>query len=71
MLEAANRRLERRRDQLEKQRKLAAEGAVTERSLGAFQEEMERAREEVALAESRAQVCRDLTVIAQAEKDLE
>jgi hypothetical protein len=70
MLDAANRRLERRRLALEKQQKLVSEGAASQFSLVAFREEIDLARKESEMAESRAELCRELTTIARSEQEL-
>lgn len=69
MIAAAARRLERRRQELENARRLVAEGVASQLSLTAFLEELDRARKERDLAESRARVFRELAVIARTEQE--
>lgn len=69
MLEAARRRVDRRRAELAAARKLVEEGVASQLSLGPYLEELDRARREYDLADSRARVCRELAAIAQLEAE--
>jgi len=71
MLNRSARRLERRRSELEKQKKLVREGVASQASLGGFLEELDRARKENDLAASRARLTRELAQMARAEQALE
>ena len=70
MMAAAGRRFDRRRKALEEAKRLVEAGAASQLSLGAFLEELDRARKESDLAESRANLVRELTEMAQAEDAL-
>lgn len=69
MLEAAQRRVDRRRAELAAARKLVEEGAASQLSLGPYLEELDSARREYDLADSRARIYRELAAIAQLEAD--
>jgi hypothetical protein len=71
MLAAATRRLERRRHALEEARKLVDAGVASRLSIGAFLEELDSARKEHDLAESRARLTAQLAEMARAEEELE
>jgi hypothetical protein len=70
MMAAAGRRFDRRRKALEEAKRLVEAGAASQLSLGAFLEELDRARKESDLAESRANLVRELTEMAKAEESL-
>ncbi len=70
MLAAASRRFERRRKALDEAKRLVDAGAASRLSLGTFLEEMDLARKESDLAESRATLTRELTEMAKAEERL-
>jgi len=70
MMAAASRRVDRRRKALEEAQRLVEAGAAPQLSLGAFNEELERARQESDRAELRASQVRDLTAMAKAEESL-
>jgi len=70
MMTAASRRFDRRRKALDEAKRLVEAGAASQLSLGGFLEEMDRARKEADLAESRASLVRELTEMAQAEEAL-
>ena len=70
MMAAAGRRFDRRRKALDEAKRLVEAGAASQLSLGGFLEEMDRARKEADLAESRASLVRELTEMAQAEESL-
>jgi len=71
MLAAAERRLERRKQALENGRKLVDRGVASLLSLTPLLEELDGARKEQDLAESRARLVRDLAQMARAEELLE
>lgn len=71
MIAAAARRLERRRKALVEARKLVDTGAASLLSLGSFLQDVDLARKECDLAESRARITRELTEMARAEESLE
>jgi hypothetical protein len=70
MMAAASRRFDRRRKALDEAKRLVEAGAASQLSLGAFLEELDMARKEADLAESRASLVRELTEMAQAEEAL-
>jgi hypothetical protein len=70
MVAAASRRCGRRRKALDEAQRLADAGAAPRLSLGAFREELERARQESERAELRASQVRELTAMAKAEESL-
>jgi hypothetical protein len=70
MMAAAGRRFDRRRQALDEAKRLVEAGAASRVSLGAFLEELDRARKESDLAESRASLVRELTEMAKAEESL-
>jgi hypothetical protein len=70
MMAAANRRFDRRRTALDEGKRLVEVGAASRLSLGPLLEELDRARKESDLAESRAGLVRELTEMAQAEESL-
>jgi len=69
MIAAAERRLERRKDELANAQRLVAEGVASQTTLGSYLEELDRAQKEHDLAEARARLCRQLTEIAKAEQE--
>ena len=69
MVAAAARRLERRQEEVAQARKLVNEQVASLSSVTPYLEDLDRARKEFDLAESRARLCRELTSIAQAEQD--
>jgi len=71
MLAAAARRVDRRKQTLEQGRKLVSEGVASQLSLGAFLEELDRARKEYDLAVSRAKLTEELAEMARAEQALD
>jgi hypothetical protein len=71
MLAAAGRRLERRKQALENGRKLVDRGVASLLSLTPLLEELDGARKEQDLAESRARLVRELAQMARAEELLE
>jgi len=71
MLAAADRRLQRRTQTLDRAKKLVDAGVMPRSSLDPLNEDVELARKEYDLAVSRAQVVHELTLIAQAEQSLE
>jgi hypothetical protein len=70
MIAAADRRFSRRQKALDDAQRLVAAGAVTEISLGPLRDDLNRARKECGLADSRATLTRELSEMAQAEKSL-
>lgn len=70
MMAAASRRFDRRRKALDEAQRLVEAGAASQLSLGAFLEDLDLARKEADLAESRASLVRELTEMAQAEEAL-
>jgi hypothetical protein len=70
MMAAAGRRFDRRRNELDEAKRLVEAGAAPQLWLGAFLEELDRARQESDLAKSRASLVRELTEMAQAEEAL-
>jgi hypothetical protein len=71
MLAAAGRRVDRRTQALEEGRKLVDSGAASLLSLSPLMEELDAARKERDLAESRARFTRELAQMARAEELLE
>jgi hypothetical protein len=71
MVAAAQRRLDRRRQSYEEAKKLVDSGVASLLSLGTFLEELDLARKEFDLAESRARLTAELTRMAQAEEALD
>ncbi len=71
MIAAAHRRLERRESALEQARKLVAAGVASQASLDTFLEELDSARKECDLAESRARLTAQLHEMAKAEEAVE
>ena len=70
MMAAAGRRIDRREKALDEAKRLVQAGAASQLSLGEFLQELELARKESDLAESRASLVRELTEMAQAEESL-
>src|ERR1035437_7854321 len=70
MMAAASRRFDRRGKALDEAKRLVEAGAASQLSLGAFLEELDLARKEWDLAESRASLVRELTEMAKAEESL-
>ena len=68
MIAAARRRLDRRKADLEAAEKRVAEGVASRLSLGTYLEDLDRARKEFDLAESRARLSHELTLMAKAEE---
>jgi hypothetical protein len=71
MIAAAQRRVDRRRASYEDAKKLVDTGVASRLSLGTFLEDMDLARKEFDLAESRARLTHELTRMAEAEEALE
>jgi hypothetical protein len=71
MLAAAQRRLDRRQAAYEEGKKLVDSGVAAMQSLSTFQDDLELARKELTLAESRANLTAELTRMAQAEEALD
>ena len=71
MIAAANRRFERRKKAFDETQKLVEAGVTSQLSLATFLEEMDAARKECGLAESRARLTRELSDMAKAEELLE
>jgi hypothetical protein len=71
MIAAANRRLERRSQALERAKKLVDVGVTPRSSLDPLIEDADLARKEYDLAVSRAQVVHELTLMAEAEQSFE
>ncbi len=71
MIAAANRRFERRKQALDEARKLVEAGAAPEVSLQTFLDELDRARKECELADSRARLTAELSEMAWAEEALD
>jgi hypothetical protein len=69
MVAAAKRRLDRREKQLEKMRSMVDAGVAAKIELGAYFEEAGYARKEYELAVSRADLCREIAVMAREEQD--
>ena len=67
MIAAANRRFERRKKAVDDARKLVEDGVASQLSLTVFLEELDSARKECDLAETRAHLARELAQMAQAE----
>jgi hypothetical protein len=70
MMTAASRRFDRRRKALDEAKRLVEAGAASQLSLGEFLQELDLARKESDLAESRASLVRELTEMAKAEESL-
>ena len=68
MIAAADRRFNRRRKALDDAQRLVAAGVGTDLSLGPPRDDLERARKECDLADSRARLVRELSEMAQAEQ---
>jgi hypothetical protein len=71
MVAAAGRRLERRKNAVERAQKLIDLGVASQASLGTFLEAQDWARKEYDLAESRARSVRDLARMADEEQNLQ
>src|SRR5579872_6451957 len=71
MIAAANRRLDRRTQALDRAKKLVEAGVAPQSTLDPLIEDADLARKECDLAASRAQVVHDLTLMAEAEQSLE
>ena len=71
MLAAAKRRVDRRRDAYEDNKKLVDSGVASLLSLTQFLEDLDLAKKEYDLAESRARLTAELTRMAQAEEALD
>ncbi len=67
MIAAAGRRLQRRQKAFDEAGKLVEAHVAPRRSLGTFQDELDLARKECELAQSRADLTRELTQMARAE----
>ena len=70
MIAAASRRFNRRQKALDDAQRLVAAGVSTELSLGPLRDELDRARKECDVADSRAKLTRELSEMAQAEQAL-
>jgi hypothetical protein len=70
MMAAANRRFERRKKVVDEVRKLVEDGVTSQLSLSTFMEELDFARKECDLAETRARLAHQLAQMAQAEEAL-
>jgi hypothetical protein len=70
MMAAANRRFERRKKAVDEARKLVEDGIASQLSLSAFLEELDFARQECDLAETRARLTHQLSQMALAEEEL-
>src|SRR5438477_3754388 len=70
MLAAANRRFERRKKAVDEARKLVEDGVASQLSLNTVLEELDSARKECDLAETRARLAHELSQMAQAEEAL-
>lgn len=70
MMAAANRRFERRKKAVDDARKMVEDGVASQLSLGTFLEELDSARKECDLAETRAHLARELAQMAQAEESM-
>lgn len=71
MLEAAQRRIERQREKVERARKLVEAGAAPRTSLSPYLEELDSRRRTLDLAESRARLFRELAEMVKREQVLE
>ena len=71
MVAAATRRLERRQTEVAHARRLVEEKVASVSSVTPYLEDLDRARKEFDLAESRARLCRELTAIAKAEEEFQ
>jgi hypothetical protein len=71
MLAAAQRRVDRRRQAYEEAKKLVDNGVASLLTLSTFLEELDLARKEFDLAESRARLTRELTRMAQVEEQFD
>jgi hypothetical protein len=71
MVDAASRRLERRQKAFAEQEKLVQAQVAAATSLTAPTSEVDLARKEVALAETRAELTRQLAAMARAEEDMQ
>ena len=71
MVAAAGRRFDRRKKALEEAKRLVAAGVASELSLGPFLQELDFARKESDLADTRARLTRELADMARAEKEME
>ncbi len=71
MIAAADRRFERRKKAFDEARKLVEAGVAAKLSLGGFLQDLDRARQECDLAESRARVTREVAEMARAEDALD
>jgi hypothetical protein len=70
MMAAANRRFERRKMVVEEVKKLVEDGVASQLSLSAFLEDLDFARKECDLAETRARLAHQLSQMAEAEEAL-
>jgi len=70
MMAAANRRFERRKKAVDEARKLVEDGVSSQLSLSSFLEELDFARKECDLAETRARLTHQLSQMALAEEEL-
>jgi hypothetical protein len=71
MIAAAGRRFDRRKKAFDEAKKLIEAGVASELSLGTFLEDLDLARKECDLAESRARLTREIADMARAEEALE
>jgi hypothetical protein len=70
MMAAANRRFERRKKVVDEVRKLVEDGVTSQLSLSTYLEQLDFARKECDLAETRARLAHQLSQMAQAEEAL-
>jgi hypothetical protein len=68
MIAAANRRFDRRKKAVDEAQKLVEDGVASQLSLSTFLEELDSARKECDLAETRARLAHELSAMAQAEE---
>ncbi len=71
MIAAAQRRLDRRKKQLDRMRGMVDAGVAAKVELGTYLEEVDYARKEYDLAVSRANLCHEVAAMARAEQDLQ
>lgn len=71
MLKAARRQLDRRAEKLRRTKELAAEGVIPRTAVGPVLEEYDRSRKTLDLAESRANLFRELVAMVHAEQAAE
>lgn len=71
MIAAAGRRLDRRREALDKAEKLVAARVASQTSLESYQMEVDSVQKEYNLAETRAKLTREIAEMARAEQDFD